>query len=104
MSTIVPRKVIVASAVPSPAVKVKPVSTGSVMVPLVPVSCTSTVAPPASMSLNRMGLPLALENTRLVFFGVCWAPGTWFTGASLTAVTVRVTVTAVELRVPSFVL
>jgi len=76
MLAIVPVNVIVASDVPSPTEKARPVRTGSVTVPLVAVSCTGTVAPPASASLIEMGLLLALENTRLVFFGVCWAPGT----------------------------
>ena len=96
MSVIVPRNRIVASSVPSPTKNVRPVSTGRVTVPLVAVNVTSTVAPPASLSVIEIGLLLAAENTRLVFFGVCWAPGTAFTGASLTAVTVKVTVTGFE--------
>ncbi len=90
--TSVPRKVIVASAVPSPApvpfasvkLKLKPLVPLSVSVPLLAVSVTWIVLPPASTSATEMALPP--EKTSAVFCGVPCEPGTVFTGASLTAV------------------
>ena len=80
----------VASAVPSPAVKVSPPVPDKVMPPLVTARVTCTVA--ASTSATLMRLPLAAENTRAVSSLVVCAAGTVFTGASFTAVTVTVAV------------
>jgi hypothetical protein len=82
----VPEKVMVASAVPSPAVNVSPVSPESVSVPLVEVSVTRTVA--ASTSATLSALPPALDSTSGAFITVICAAGTVLTGASLTAVSV----------------
>ena len=50
MALAVPRKVIVVSALPSPAVKLKPVMPASVSVPLLTLIVTWLLAPPASAS------------------------------------------------------
>ena len=88
MAAAVPRKVIVASAVPSPAVKLRPVVPASVRLPLVTLSVTWLFAPAASRSAIEIWLPLADEKTLAVSSLVLCAPGTVLTGASLTAVTV----------------
>ena len=96
--TSVPRKVIVASAVPSPApvpfaslkLKLRPEVVLSVRVPLVAVSVTWMLFPPASRSATEIWLPLPLEKVSGVFCGVPCGPGTVFTGASLTAATLIV--------------
>ncbi len=105
----VPRKVIVASAVPSPApvplpslkLKLKPVMPLSVSVPLVAVSVTWMLFVPASGSATEIWLPLAPENTSGVFCAVPCAPGTVLTGGSLTDVTLMVLVAAVLGKAPS---
>ena len=104
MFAIVPVNVMVAVDVPLPTEKVRPVVTGRATVPLVAFSWTWTGLLPASTSLIEMGLLVAVENTLSTPFGVCWGPGRLFTGASLTAATLSVTVTMLEFCVPSFAL
>ena len=82
----------VASAVPSPAVKVKPLRLASVSVPLLAVSVTRTLDVPASMSSMLIRLPFPVEKMSGVSSLVDCAPATVFTGASLTALTVMATV------------
>ena len=88
----VPVKVIVASADPSPAVKERPVSCESVSVPLVALSVIWSEPKAASTSLMLMRFPFPLENVRFVSSLTLCAAGTLFTGASLTALTVMLTV------------
>src|SRR4029079_19146106 len=98
MSAIVPLKVMLASAVPSPAEKVRPVVELNVTVPsgAVRVSCTGAAA--ASMSDMAIGLPPAVENTiGLSVVPVC-AGGTVMVGASLAAVTSIVIVRGIVSR------
>ena len=94
MSVMVPVKVMVASAVPSPVTKVRPVVPASVNVPLVAVSVTLTALEPASTSLTEMRLPLAVEKTSAVSSLTVCAPGTELTGATL-ATSSLVTLTSV---------
>ena len=64
----VPVKVMVASAVPSPVVKVSPAVPARVSVPLVPVSVTCTGLAPASTSRDRDLIAVARgEHQRRVF-------------------------------------
>ena len=88
----VPVKVMVTSAVPSPAVKLSPAVPPRVRIPFVAASVTFTGLLPTSTSLTLIRFPLPLENTRTVFLAITWAPGTVFTGALLTGVTVMATV------------
>ena len=97
----VPVNVIVASAVPSPTENVSPVKVDSVVAPLVLTSWTCIVPPAASTSVMEIRLPLPVENTLAVFMDVVWAPGTVFTGASLTAATETVLAAVLLLSVPS---
>ena len=60
MSAMLPSKVMVPSLAPLPTIKLKPVVSGSVIRPLLPVSVTRTVPPPASTSLREIRLPLPL--------------------------------------------
>src|SRR2546428_45419 len=99
MLAIVPVKVIVASAVPSPEENVSPLVPGSVITPLVPVSVTCAELDPASTSLIEIRLPLPDEKTRAVSSFVLCAAGTLLTGASLTALTVMAT-ESVSLSAP----
>ena len=100
MLAIVPVKVMVASEVPSPTLKVSPVRLASVIVPLVAVRVTCTEAAPASTSLMLIWLPLPLEKTSVVSSLTLCAPGMEFTGASLTALTVMLTVSVSESAPP----
>ena len=61
-------------------------------VPLVEESVTWMALPPASTSDTEMALPLEVEKTRFVSSATVCVPGTLFTGASLTALTVMLTV------------
>ena len=63
MLAMVPVKVIVASAVPSPVLKARPAVPLSVILPLVPFSVTLTELPPASTSLIEIRLPPPALNT-----------------------------------------
>ena len=87
----VPVKTIVASAVPSPVVKVRPVMPERVIVPLLAVRVTLIAPEAASTSVMLIRFPLPLEKTRLVSSLTLCAAGTLFTGASLTALTVMLT-------------
>src|SRR4029453_9433088 len=98
MLAIVPVKDIDASAVPSPVMKLKPVSWASVSTPLLAVSVTRTLFPAASISPMLIWLPLPDEKTRLVSSLVLWAPGTVLIGASLTAFTVMLAVAVALLK------
>ena len=101
MLAMVPVKVIVASAVPSPTVKARPAVPESVNVPLVTVSVTWTAFVPASTSATEIWLPLPLEKTNGVFWLVLCGPGTVFTGASFTALIVMPRVAGVLVLLPS---
>ncbi|GJD54047.1 hypothetical protein OPKNFCMD_6827 [Methylobacterium crusticola] len=94
----VPLKVVAASAVPSPAAKVRPVIPASEKVP--PVTAIETVRTPLSTSATASALPPAVEKTRAVSSAVTWAPGTATTGASFTGVTITITV-AVSVTPPA---
>src|SRR6185503_14559407 len=94
----VPVNIIVASAVPSPVMNDSPAVVLSVSVPLVAVKVILTGFEPASTSATEIWLPLPLENTFAVFVRVVCAPGTVFTGPSLTAVTLMVIVFGVGSR------
>ena len=100
MLATLPVKVITASAVPSPLLKVKPVVPESVIAPLLAVSVTSTGLAAMSRSAMLIGLPLPLENTRLVSSLVLCGAGMLLTGASLTALTVMFTVSLSESAPP----
>ena len=97
----VPVKVIVASAVPSPTVKARPLVPLSVNVPFVAVSVTWMALVPASTSETAIRLPPPLENVSGVFCAVLCEPGTVLTGASSTAVILMPRV-ACPVLVPSF--
>ncbi len=84
----VPVNVIAASAVPSPVENVSPDVPLSESVPCVPVSVTCIAAAPASTSPMLIRLPLAALNTSGTPSRAVCVPGTVFTGASFTAVTV----------------
>ena len=87
-------------AVPlAPPTNVRPASPDRLKVPLVTVSWVCTVAAPASTSLIEMRFPLPAEKTSAVSSLVVCAAGTLFTGASLTALTVMLTV-SVSVSVP----
>ena len=81
MAAWVPEKVMTASAVPSPVVKVRPARLARVVVPLAPVRVT--VRLPPSTSVTLMGLALPAEKTRAVSSAVFWVPGTVLTGLLL---------------------
>jgi hypothetical protein len=104
MFAIVPVNVIIASAIPSPAVKVRPLTPLSVSVPCVDESVTRTVPPPASMSPMLIKFPLPLENVSVASSLTDCGPGTEFTGASFTALTVIATLSVSESAPPSPVL
>ena len=104
MLAMVAVKTIVASAVPSPVVNVSPVSCDKVIVPLFAARVTLTAPAAASTSLMLMRFPLPLEKVRLVSSFVLCAPGTLFTGASLTALTVMATVSVSDSAPPEPVL
>ena len=100
ISACVPLKVIVPSDAPSPAVKVRPVTSLKVNKPFVELRVTVTVV--LSTSLMLIALPLPIEKTRLVSSLVDWAEGTVLTGASFTALMVTLTV-LVSVKLPSVV-
>ncbi len=87
----------VASAVPSPAVKVRPFSPDRVKAPLVTVSVTVSV--PLSISATEIAFPAPAEKTIVPSSAIVCGPGTVLTGASLTGVTLTVTV-AVSVTPP----
>ena len=93
MSASVPLNTMVASAVPSPVVKVRPVCVGKVKVPWATESVTVSSPPLASTSET-----LRPEIERAVLAMADWAPGTTSTGASLTGVTVIVATASGEVR------
>ena len=101
MFAIVPVKTMVASPVPSPVVKVRPAMPESVSVPLLEVSVTLTAPETASTSPMLIALPLPAENTSVVSSLVLCAMGTVLTGASLTALTVMLTVSLSVFAPPS---
>ena len=78
--------------VPDPVTLTPVVPAPALSRPLETVSVVSMMALPASTSEIENALPLAVENTSVVFLAVNCGSGTAFTGASLTAVTVRLTV------------
>ena len=82
-----PVNVMLETPLPLPLENVKPVVVASASVPLVAESDTLSVA--ASISDTASGLPPAEENTSTVSRAVSCAAGTVLTGASLTAVTLR---------------
>jgi hypothetical protein len=82
MLAAVPRTVIVLSAVPSPAMNVRPDVPASVSVPLVTLIVISLTAAPALASLIEMALPFAVENTRFVSSLVACAAGTLLTACA----------------------
>ncbi len=86
----VPVKVIDASAVPSPVANDKPVVPDRVRLPCATPSVTVSVA--ASTSLTVIALAVAVPNVMLTSSVPDCAPGTTLTGASLTAVTLKVMV------------
>ena len=97
----VPVKVIVASAVPLPAIKVSPAVPASVSVPFVAVSVTWSGFVPASGSLTPIGAAAGRETSGVSSAEIC-APGTRFTGGSLaTFATVTVTVAVEVSPLPS---
>jgi hypothetical protein len=103
MFTSVPVNVIVASAVPSPTVKVRPVRPESVRVPLVAVSVTRRMPVPSSASTSpiEISFPLAAEKTSVVSSSVVCAPGTTLIGASFVLSTVMLTTSVSESAPPS---
>jgi hypothetical protein len=90
----VPLKVIVASLIPSSLLKVRPVSDPSVSFPWVAVSVTRSRPVPSSTSRSNtlIALPLAVEKTSNSSSSVACGPGTVFTGGSLSALMLTVTV------------
>ena len=84
-----------ASSVPSPWVNVSPFVPDNVSEPLPTDNVVVTGPAPASTSVTEIGLPLPLENVRVVSSSIVCAAGTWLTGGSFTHVTVTETV-AVE--------
>ena len=98
MSAILPVKIKVASAVPSPVIITRLVVWAKVSVPFETLKVTSIfVAAPASISAIWIWLPLAELNTNDTFLLVDCAPGTVFSGASLTPAT---TISKVSVTVP----
>ncbi|CAH0356286.1 hypothetical protein AQB9606_04659 [Aquabacterium sp. CECT 9606] len=91
MLAIVPVNTMLASPVPSPEVKLKPVRPDKVKVPCSTLRVTCMVPPAASTSLIEIRLPLPDENTKGASSLVDCAPGLVLAGASLTAATVTVT-------------
>src|SRR5258708_39662342 len=85
-------KVMLALFVPVPMLNVRPVTPLSVNVPLLTLRVTCSGLPAESLSLTLIALPLAEENTSVVFALVLCAAGTMFTGATLTWLTVMPTV------------
>ena len=107
MSVRVPVNVIVLSAVPSPTEKLNPVIWLKVRTsaPSLAVSCTWTGFVPASTSEIDTRLPFAELKTRSTLCSAPWvAPGTLFTGASFTALTVIPTVSVSDCAPPEPVL
>lgn len=86
-SASVPVKVIVASALPSPTLKLRPAVCASVRLPWVTLSSMRSAAVFASTSATWIALPFAVDSSSGVFSAVSWVPGSWFTGASLIALT-----------------
>ena len=85
MSAMVPVKVMVASAVPSPVLKVSPWVPDRFSVPLVAVRVTWTGFVPASRSLTDSAVPMLDENSSMPSWSMVCAPGAMFSGASLLA-------------------
>ncbi|MNJ14516.1 hypothetical protein D3C77_87420 [compost metagenome] len=95
-----PVKIIVASADPSPVVKLRPAIPESVISPLLATSVTCSALLPASTSLMLIRLPLPALNTSTLSWAKDWVPGTELNGASLIAVTARVSVVLLASEVP----
>ena len=91
----------VASALPSPVVNDRPAVPASVSVPWVALSVTCIVSAPASTSPMLIACPFAVESTSGVFTAVTCRPGRWFTGASLTAVSVITVLDVAPTRRPA---
>ena len=98
-SASVPVKVMVPSPAPVPTVKVRPEVPERSSVPLVAVRVTCTGLAPASTSLTESAVPADTENTSVPSRGMVCVPGTVFTGASFTAVTVMFS-TSTSVRAP----
>ena len=92
MALRLPSNTMVPSPVPLPTRKLTPLRLPRVSRPLLAVRVTRIVPPPTSTSAIDSALPLPVLNTRALSRNTFWVPGTLLTGASLTAVTVRVTV------------
>ena len=88
------------SPVPLPLTNASPLVPLSVMVPLVAVSVICTALAPASTSLMLIRFALPAEKTSGVSSLVLCAPGTELTGASLTALTVMLTVSVSVIAPP----
>ena len=92
MSARVPWKIMVLLFRPVPLTMLMPLRLLRLSVPLVAVRVTVIWSLPASTSVMEMALPLAVLKPRAMFCCAVCAPGTLLTGASLTALTMRVTV------------
>ena len=77
---------------------VSPVVPPKVKVPLLTLRLICSTFPPLSASLTLMALPWPLEKTSGVASGDVCAAGTVLTGASLTWLTVMLTVLVVGFR------
>ena len=87
-------KLMLASPVPEPEVKLRPLMPPRVSTPLPVVSVTCSAVLPASTSATVIALPPPLENTSGLFEVMFCAAGTLSTGGSLTAATSKVKVLA----------
>src|SRR5882724_6416745 len=93
MAVLMLARLLVTVTVPVPLpLTVRPVVPARVSTPLVTARVTWTLLAPASTSAIEMALPLATEKVSAPSSFMAWAPGTVFTGASLTAFTVMATV------------
>src|SRR5438270_462445 len=81
--------------------KLRPVVEARVRVPWATSRLTLTAAAPASGSVMLIRLPLPELKGRTVSSLTVWAPGTEFTGGSLTGVMEMVRVAVFEDRAPS---
>ena len=81
-----PVNTMLASEVPSPEVKVRPLRLAKVRVPLATLRVICRLALPASASLTEIKLALADEKTKVWSSSTVCVLGTVLVGASLTAV------------------
>jgi hypothetical protein len=98
MSPALPLNTIVVSPLPSPLLKLRPAMVASVSVPSLALSVNCSGDAAVSMSATLIARPLALDSTSVVFSGVTCRPGSWLTGASLTAPTLLLTLAAAVLK------